>query len=66
VLVPHKTPGHTRGCATWTTRTTQQDKPVNVVIMGSWNVNPGFAVLKGFPYDIFLGAHGQYFDMLAN
>jgi len=88
VLVAHKTPGHTRGCTTWTMRTTQQGKPVNVVIVGSWNVNPGyrlvsrpgrpasypviaddyrktFAVLKGLPCDIFLGAHGQYFDMLA-
>ena len=24
-----------------------------------------FAVLKGLPCDIFLGAHGQYFDMLG-
>jgi len=88
VLVAHKTPGHTRGCTTWTMRTTQQGKPVNVVIVGSWNVNPGFrlvsrpgkpasypgiaddyrktfAVLKGLPCDIFLGAHDQYFDLLA-
>jgi metallo-beta-lactamase class B len=88
VLVAHKTPGHTRGCTTWTMLTTQQGKPVNVVIVGSWNVNPGFrlvsrpgkpasypriaddyrktfAVLKGLPCDIFLGAHGQYFDLLA-
>jgi metallo-beta-lactamase class B len=87
-LVAHKTPGHTRGCTTWTMRTMQQGKLVNVVIVGSWNVNPGFrlvsqpgkpasypgiaedyrktfAVLKGLPCDIFLGAHGQYFDMLA-
>jgi metallo-beta-lactamase class B len=88
VLVAHKTPGHTRGCTTWTMRTTQRGKPVNVVIVRSWNVNPGFrlasrpgkpasypgiaddyrktfAVLKGLPCDLFLGAHGQYFDMLA-
>ena len=88
VLVAHKTPGHTRGCTTWTMRSTQQGKPVNVVIVGSWNVNPGyrlvsrpggpasypgiaddyrktFAVLKGLPCDIFLGAHGRYFDLLA-
>ena len=87
VLVAHKTPGHTRGCTTWTIRTTDQGKPVNVVIVGSWNVNPGFrlvdrpgrpasypgiandyrktfAVLKSLPCDIFLGAHGGYFDML--
>jgi metallo-beta-lactamase class B len=63
-------------------------QPRNVVIVGSWNVNPGFrlvashgkpasypgieqdyvhtfAVLNALPCDIFLGAHGMYFDMLA-
>ena len=38
VLVAHKTPGHTRGCTTWTLRTTQNGQPRNVVIVGSWNV----------------------------
>lgn len=87
VLVAHKTPGHTPGCTTWTMRTTQKSRPVNVVIVGSWNVNPGFRlvdrpgrpasypeiaadyeqtfkVLKGLPCDVFLGAHGAYFNML--
>ena len=88
VLVAHKTPGHTRGCTTWTMRTMSGGKLRDVVIVGSWNVNssyrlvarpghtasyPGiaddyrrtFATLKGLPCDIFLGAHGSYFDMLA-
>ena len=87
VLVAHKTPGHTRGCTTWTTRVTDKGKTYNAVIVGSWSVNPGyrlvdkpgrpasypgiaadyektFAVLKSLPCDIFLGAHGIYFDML--
>jgi metallo-beta-lactamase class B len=87
-LVAHKTPGHTRGCTTWTLRAPDHGKLVNVVIVGSWNVNPGFrlvnrpghpasypgiagdyrktfAVLKGLPCDVFLGAHGGYFDMLS-
>jgi metallo-beta-lactamase class B len=88
VLVAHKTPGHTRGCTTWTLKVKQGGQLLNAVIVGSWNVNPGFrlvdkpgvpasyphmaddyrhtfAVLKGLPCDIFLGAHGVYFDMLA-
>jgi metallo-beta-lactamase class B len=88
VLVAHKTPGHTRGCTTWTMRAMDQGKLVNVVIVGSWNVNkefqlvdrPGkpasyqgiaddyrrtFATLKSLPCDVFLGAHGAYFGMLA-
>ena len=31
-LTAHLTPGHTRGCTTWTTRVTDQGKPLNVVI----------------------------------
>jgi len=45
VLVAHKTPGHTRGCTTWTMRLMDHGKPVNVVIVGSWNVNPGFRLV---------------------
>ncbi len=87
VLTAHKTPGHTRGCTTWTMRTMSGGKLRNVVIVGSWNVNDGFrlvatrghptsypgivadyehtfATLKSLPCDIFLGAHGAYFNML--
>ena len=87
VLVAHKTAGHTRGCTTWTMKARQGSKTLNVVIVGSWNVNPGFrlvdkpgqpasypgiaadyrrtfALLKQLPCDIFLGAHGAYFDMI--
>jgi metallo-beta-lactamase class B len=45
VLVAHKTPGHTRGCTTWTMRVMDRGKPENVVIVGSWNVNPGFRLV---------------------
>jgi metallo-beta-lactamase class B len=45
VLVAHKTPGHTRGCTTWTMRVMDQGKSLNVVIVGSWNVNPGFRLV---------------------
>jgi metallo-beta-lactamase class B len=87
VLVAHKTAGHTRGCTTWTMKANQGSKTLDVVIVGSWNVNPGFrlvdkpgqpasypgiaddyrrtfALLKKLPCDIFLGAHGAYFNML--
>jgi metallo-beta-lactamase class B len=45
VLVAHKTPGHTRGCTTWTMRAMDHGRPLNVVIVGSWNVNPGFRLV---------------------
>jgi metallo-beta-lactamase class B len=88
VLVGRKTPGHTRGCTTWTMRVNEGGRVLDVVIVGSWNVNPGyrlvdrpdhpasypriaddfrhmFAVLHSLHCDVFLGAHGSYFGMLA-
>ncbi len=82
VLVAQLTPGHTKGCTTWTMKVQEAGKTYNVVIIGSPNVNPGyrlvnnsaypqiaadyektFRVLKSLPCDIFLGAHGNYFDL---
>jgi metallo-beta-lactamase class B len=45
VLVAHKTPGHTHGCTTWTLRVKDGGKLLNVVIVGSWNVNPGYRLV---------------------
>lgn len=83
-LVAHLTPGHTKGCTTWTMQVGDGARTLNAVIVGSPNVNPGyllagnkeypgiaddyvktFTVLKSLPCDLFLGAHGAYFDMLA-
>jgi metallo-beta-lactamase class B len=77
-LTAHKTPGHTRGTTTWTTRIGDRD----VVIVGSATVNDGykllyndkypdiasdyehtFQVLKSLRCDVFLGAHGDYYNM---
>lgn len=83
-LVARRTPGHTRGCTTWTWQETADGKTLDVVVIGSPNVNPGyklvgntdypaiaddfaatFKLLKSLPCDVFLGAHGNYYDMLA-
>lgn len=45
VLVAHKTAGHTRGCTTWTMQVKDAGHPLNVVIVGSWNVNPGWRLV---------------------
>ncbi len=82
-LVARLTPGHTRGCTTWTWQAEEGGKKYAVVVIGSPNVNPGyrlvnnrdypeiaddfartFAVLKGLPCDVFLGAHGSYYGMV--
>jgi metallo-beta-lactamase class B len=84
VLVAHLTPGHTKGTTTWTMKVRDGGKILDVVIVGSPNVNPGyklvhnaaypnialdyertFRVLNALPCDVFLGAHGGYYDMEA-
>jgi metallo-beta-lactamase class B len=84
VLTAHLTPGHTKGCTTWSMKARDGGKSYDVVIVGSPNVNAGyklvknalypqiaddyarmFQVLKSLPCDVFLGAHGNYYDMDA-
>jgi len=81
-LTAHLTPGHTKGCTTWTMKAQDGSKNYNVVIVGSAAVGPKvdmlhnpkypqqvddyermFKILKTLPADIFLGAHGNYFNM---
>lgn len=51
VLVGHLTPGHTPGCTTWTMQVMDNGKPLNAVIIGSPNVNPGYVLVgnKNYP-----------------
>jgi metallo-beta-lactamase class B len=46
VLVAHLTPGHTKGCTTWTMEVAEGGKTYNVVIVGSPNVNEGYKLVK--------------------
>src|SRR5690349_5049552 len=39
-LVAHLTPGHTKGCTTWTIKVKNGSSKLDVVIVGSPNVNP--------------------------
>ena len=41
-LVAHLTPGHTKGCTTWTMQVHDGGRTLNAVIVGSPNVNPGY------------------------
>lgn len=81
-LVAHLTPGHTKGCTTYTMKVTSHNKTYNAVFIGGTGVNPEFklvdnkkypqivndykhtfAILKSLPCDVYLGAHGSYFDI---
>ena len=50
VLVAHLTPGHTKGCTTWTMAVTERGKTYDVVIVGSPNVNPGYKLVDNTAY----------------
>jgi metallo-beta-lactamase class B len=76
------TPGHTKGCTTWTFEVREGGRAYSVAVVGSPNVNPGyrlfdnrayptiaddfertFQVLRSLRPDIFLGAHGAFFNL---
>jgi metallo-beta-lactamase class B len=50
VLVAHLTPGHTKGCTTWTMKVREGGKAYNVVIVGSPNVNDGYKLVGNTLY----------------
>ena len=50
VLTARLTPGHTKGCTTWTMRVNDVSKLRDVVIIGSPNVNPGYRLVGSTVY----------------
>ncbi len=83
-LVAHITPGHTKGCTTWTMIVADGGRKYNVVFVGGTSINPGviltnepkypaiaadyaktWKILHALPCDVFLGAHGVYYGMIA-
>jgi metallo-beta-lactamase class B len=50
VLTARKTPGHTKGCTTWTMKATDAGKTYDVVIIGSPNVNAGYKLVNNALY----------------
>lgn len=63
-LVAHLTPGHTRGCTTWTLVATEGGKPYRVVIVGSPNVNPGYILVNNREYPSIAEDYKQTFTTL--
>jgi metallo-beta-lactamase class B len=50
VLTAHLTPGHTKGCTTWTMQVQDGERLLNAVIIGSPNVNPGYILVGNKEY----------------
>lgn len=49
-LTAHLTPGHTKGCTTWTMQVQEGGRTLNAVIIGSPNVNPGYILVGNQNY----------------
>ncbi|HKO57390.1 MAG TPA: subclass B3 metallo-beta-lactamase, partial [Thermoanaerobaculia bacterium] len=77
-LTAHITPGHTRGCTTWTMRAAGRDvvflcsatAPSEYRLTGNpqWpdavaDYRRTFAALRALPCDVFLASHGSFFDL---
>ena len=66
VLTAHLTPGHTKGCTTWTFTARDRGKDRHVVVVGGATINPGVKV-SGMPTYPNIGRdYAHTFDLLAS
>jgi len=64
VLVAHLTPGHTKGCTTWTMKVKDHGKIYNVVIVGSTSVNKGYEFFGNAKYPTMAADFEKTFAVL--
>jgi metallo-beta-lactamase class B len=65
-LVAHLTPGHTKGCTTWTMKVQDGGKSYDVVILGSIGVNPGYVLVGNKDYPEIAGDYVRGFKVLRS
>ena len=65
-LVAHLTPGHTKGCTTWTLTAQENGKSYNVVILGSIGVNPGYILVNNKDYPQIADDYVKGFKVLRS
>jgi metallo-beta-lactamase class B len=66
VLVAHLTPGHTKGCTTWTMKAVDGGKTYDVVIIGSPNVNAGYKLVGNAQYPQIAQDYRRMFSTLKS
>jgi metallo-beta-lactamase class B len=66
VLVAHLTPGHTKGCTTWTMKATEGGKTLDVVIVGGTGVNPGYKLIHNSEYPQIAQDYERTFSTLQS
>jgi len=65
-LTAHLTPGHTKGCTTWTLKAEEGGKTYDVVIVGSAGVNPGVQLVNNKDYPNIAEDFRKTFDVLRS
>jgi len=65
-LVAHLTPGHTKGCTTWTMKVSEAGRTYDVVIVGSPNVNPGYKLVNNALYPQIASDYERMFVVLKS
>jgi metallo-beta-lactamase class B len=65
-LVAHKTPGHTKGCTTWTMIAEEGGRKLNVVIVGGTSINPGVVLLNNPKYPAIAADYASTFRTLRS
>ncbi len=66
VLTAHLTPGHTKGCTTWTMKLQEGGKSYDVVIVGSPNVNEGYKLVDNAGYPQIASDYERGFQVLKS
>ena len=65
-LTARHTPGHTRGCTTWTLQAADGGKLRNVVVIGSPNVNAGYQLITNRDYPEIAEDFARTFRLLKS
>ena len=63
-LIARLTPGHTKGCTTWTMQVQEGGRTLNAVIIGSPNVNPGYILVGNQNYPQIAQDYVKTFQVL--
>lgn len=63
-LTAHLTPGHTKGTTTWTLQEPLNGRTMQVVIVGSPNVNPGYRLVGNKSYPQIASDYRHGFEIL--
>jgi metallo-beta-lactamase class B len=65
-LTARLTPGHTKGCTTWTMQVDEGGRKLNAVIIGSPNVNAGYILVGNKNYPQIADDYVKTFTVLKN